>query len=211
MATALGSVLHTLRCRVFRQEEARLGDGDLLDSFLARRDEVAFETLLRRHGPMVLGVCRRLLGNEADAEDAFQATFLVLVRKAASIRPRSLVGNWLYGVARTTALKAKAMSSKRTAKERQAAQRSRPDAIPSSLERVEASLERELDALPNVYRAAILLCDLEGKTIKEAAQQLGCPPMGTLSARKASGGKSAIAGHATCIPSKSTRKSPLSA
>src|SRR5579884_283612 len=74
-------------------------DGQLLERYLARREEAAFEALVRRHGPMVLGVCRRVLRHSHDAEDAFQATFLVLVRKAASIRPRQQVGNWLYGVA----------------------------------------------------------------------------------------------------------------
>ena len=72
-------------------------DGQLLEAFLIRRDEAAFEALLRRHGPMVLGVCRRMLGNLDDAEDAYQATFLVLVRKASTIRPQELIGSWLYG------------------------------------------------------------------------------------------------------------------
>src|SRR5262249_18417895 len=85
---------------------AGLTDGELLEQFIGRRDEAAFEALLRRHGPMVWGVCRRLLPDEADAEDAFQATFLVLVKKAAGIRPRGMVGNWLYGVAQNTARKA---------------------------------------------------------------------------------------------------------
>src|SRR5436305_671300 len=90
-------------------------DGQLLDRFVARRESAAFEGLLRRHGPMVLGVCRRILGNDADADDAFQATFLVLVRKAASVRPRERVGNWLYGVACRTAAQAPAVHGKRPA------------------------------------------------------------------------------------------------
>ncbi len=85
---------------------AGASDGQLLTAFVERRDEIAFETLLRRHGPMVLGVCRRMLGNDHDADDAFQAAFLVLVRKAASIMPREAVANWLYGVAYQTAVRA---------------------------------------------------------------------------------------------------------
>src|SRR5437899_8796321 len=94
-------------------------DGALLERFVAERDEAAFEALVRRHGPLVLGVCLRVLRNRHDAEDAFQATFLVLVRKAASIVPRDMVGNWLYGVAHRTALSAKAALSRRHAKEKQ--------------------------------------------------------------------------------------------
>src|SRR3954471_17946560 len=90
-----------LRQVVLRQPAAGLTDGQLLGCFIERRDEAAFAALVRRHGPMVWGVCRRLL-SDADAEDAFQATFLVLVRKAASIMPREMIGNWLYGVAHQT-------------------------------------------------------------------------------------------------------------
>src|SRR5215469_5899787 len=97
-------------------------DSQLLESFLSRREDAAFEALMRRHGPMVLGVCRRVLRNAHDAEDAFQATFLVLVRKASSLRSRELLANWLYGVAYRTAMKARTMKAKRRAKERQASE-----------------------------------------------------------------------------------------
>src|SRR5919199_40464 len=102
------------------RKDGGLTDADLVGRYLGRRDEAAFEALVRRHGPMVLGVCRRVLGNEADAEDAFQATFLVFVRKAASIRRRGQAGNWLYGVAHNTALKARDLIRRRRAKEREA-------------------------------------------------------------------------------------------
>ena len=101
-------------------------DRELLERYVACRDEAAFEALLRRHGPMVLGVCRRVLRNQADAEDAFQSTFLVLVRKAAAIRSRN-VGSWLYGVAHNTALKALAMNRRRRTREREAGSVSRTE------------------------------------------------------------------------------------
>src|SRR5215468_7458383 len=93
--------------------EGRLTDGQLLERFLAWREEAAFEELVRRHGPMVLGVCRRTLHNEHDVEDAFQATFLVLVRKARLVKSRDLVGHWLYGVAYRTAVRARALDARR--------------------------------------------------------------------------------------------------
>jgi RNA polymerase sigma-70 factor (ECF subfamily) len=185
-ATVLGTVWSTL-CRSLKgQDEGAVTDGDLLGRYLAQRDEAAFEALVQRHGPMVFGVCRRVLRSEADVEDAFQAVFLVLVRKAASIRPRSAVGNWLYGVAHTTALKARAMNARRSVKEREAAQRRQPTEGPGAGERLNELLDQELRTLPDKYRTAIVLCELEGKSIKDAARRLGCPP-GTVGTRLARG------------------------
>src|SRR5207253_7412067 len=112
--------------RLATRHELTTTDGQLLEGFLRTRDEVAFEELLRRHGPMVLGVCRRVLVHLHDAEDAFQATFLVFARKAASIVTRESVGNWLYGVAYRTAQKARAAAARRRTKEKQM---SRPEAL----------------------------------------------------------------------------------
>jgi len=188
--TALGTALGNLRRTLLRREEAGLTDAELLECFVTRRDEAAFEALVRRHGPMVLGVCRRVLRNEADAEDAFQATYLVLVRKAATIRPRGMVGNWLYGVAHSTALKARAMSSKRFTREREAATRDAARVTPAdsaeTSQHMQALLDQELKALPDIYRAAIVLCDLEGKTLRDAARQLDCP-LATVGTRLARG------------------------
>src|SRR5438128_6879437 len=187
MATGqLNRVVKHLHATALLADDAALGDAQLLERYLTRREEAAFAGLVRRHGPMVLGVCRRVLRNAHDAEDAFQATFLVLVRKAASIRPRGMVGNWLYGVAHNTALKAKAMGSKRRAKEREAAARPKPDAPAEVWQQLQALLDQELQTLPDKYRAPIVLCDPEGKLIKEAARQLGCP-LGTIGTRLARG------------------------
>src|SRR6266496_3254353 len=110
MKTAPSPILQLIRRTVEDQRANRLTDQELLHRFRSERDEAAFHTLLRRHGPMVLDVCRNVLGNEADAEDAFQATFLILTQKAGAIRKQASVGSWLYGVAYRTALKARAGS-----------------------------------------------------------------------------------------------------
>jgi RNA polymerase sigma factor (sigma-70 family) len=151
-------------------------DGTLLDRFVAARDEAAFNALLARHGPLVLGVCRRALGDGPDAEDAFQATFLLLVRKAGSVRRSTSVGPWLYGVARHVALKARRGIDRRRARERLA-----PPPAPAAgtdeadrrdLRRV---LDEELGRLPEKYRATLVLCYLEGKSHEQAAGELGWP------------------------------------
>jgi RNA polymerase sigma factor (sigma-70 family) len=181
MATGqMSRVIHHLR-RAALLEDEKLSDGQLVDDFLTRREETAFEALVRRHGPMVLGVCRRVLHNEHDAEDAFQATFLVLVRKAASLRPRDTVGNWLYGVAYNTALKARAQAVRRRAKEAMVKDMPRQD-TPETAQDWQPLLDQELSRLPDKYREAVVLCDLEGKTREQAGRQLGIPA-GTLSGR----------------------------
>src|SRR5437763_4085801 len=114
MATnQLGRVIQTVRRTVLFHEDADRTDGQLLESYVRSREEAAFAALVHRHGPMVWGVCRRVLPGYQDAEDAFQATFLVLVRKASSIMPRDMIANWLYGVAHQTALKARSTAAKR--------------------------------------------------------------------------------------------------
>lgn len=189
MTSPVQGVIQHLRRAVLVQGGAGLTDGQLLTLFLERRDEGAFEALVKRHGPMVMGVCRRVLRNPHDAEDAFQATFLVLVRKAASVVPREMVANWLYGVARTTALRANAATAKRRKRERQVREMPEPEAVePELWHDLQPVLDQELSRLPDKYRVAIVLCDLEGKSHKEAARQLGWP-QGTLSGRLARGRK----------------------
>jgi RNA polymerase sigma-70 factor (ECF subfamily) len=185
LATAsLSKVLSHLRGILGRSESVGQTDGDLLERFLTRREEFAFELLLNRHGPMVLGVCRRVLGNSHDAEDAFQATFLVLVRRGDSIRPRSRVGNWLYGVAYRTALEARRAAARRRVKEARAMPRTEP---PEDVwTELRPLLDRELSRLPDKYRMPLVLCDLEGATRKEAAHHLGWAE-GTVSSRLSRG------------------------
>ena len=150
---------------------------------MERREGAVFEAIVRRHGPMVWGVCRRVLRDHHDAEDAFQATFLVLARKAASVMPREKLGNWLYGVAYQTAMKARAMRAKRRGREGQVPDMPEPMAVPDDLrDDLAESLDRELSRLPEKYRTPIILCDLEGRTHREAASQLGWP-IGTVSSR----------------------------
>ncbi len=177
MTTALGTGLRRATARLAPDPAP---DGELLARFLATRDEAAFAVLVRRHAGMVFGTCRRVLGNAADADDAFQAAFVVLVRKAHSLTDRACVGNFLYGVAFHTALKARAMATKRRAKEAQTSrERERPE-----LDELTRVLDEELAKLPDKYREPVVLCELDGVSRKEAASRLGIPE-GTISSRLA--------------------------
>jgi RNA polymerase sigma factor (sigma-70 family) len=185
MTTPITDLAQHLRQAVLALDGVERTDGELLDEYVSRRNEAALAVLVCRHGPMVWGVCRRILRDHHDAEDAFQATFLVLVRRAASVVPRELVANWLYGVAHQTALKARATAAKRGRRETQVPvmpepARAEPDGSPD----LRPLLDQEVSRLPTKYRAVLVLCDLEGKTRKDVARQLDCPE-GTVGGRLA--------------------------
>ncbi|APW61915.1 sigma-70 family RNA polymerase sigma factor [Paludisphaera borealis] len=170
-----------------------LSDGQLVERYVARREEAVFEAIVERHGAMVWGVCRRVLRDHHDAEDAFQATFLVLARKASSIMPREMVGNWLHGVAYQTAARARGATFKRRGRERQVPEMPEIEADPrEAWDDLLPLLDQELSRLPEKYRIPIVLCDLEGKTHREAAEQLKWP-IGTVSGRL-SRGRAMLAG-----------------
>jgi RNA polymerase sigma factor (sigma-70 family) len=172
-------------CRAVDSEVGGVSDADLLERFLARRDEAAFELLVRRHERMVLGVCRRVLRHAQDAEDAFQATFLVLVRKGGSISKREVLAGWLYRVAYRVALRAHARSLRRSARETPAGtlpEAPAPAAPPAEDADLRPLLDQEVSRLPEKYRVPVVLCYLEGQTYEEAARHLGCS-RGTVSTR----------------------------
>jgi len=161
-------------------------DADLLAGFL-RRDEAAFAKLVRRHGPMILGVCRRITRHAEDAEDAFQAVFLILAKKAGSVRDPHLLGNWLYGVAARVAQKARRGSVRRRAREVQTVNAPEPPAPPVTADdELGAALHEELAKLPAKFREPIVLCDLRGITRTQAAHALGIA-VGTLHSRLSAG------------------------
>jgi RNA polymerase sigma factor (sigma-70 family) len=166
-ANSGNAIIRHLRRAVLLQVGGGLTDGQLLAAFINRQDETAFAALVRRHGPMVLNVCRRVLRNAHDADDAFQATFLVLVRKAGSIGLPELLANWLYGVAYNTARKARAAASKRRQREKPMATIPEPPMTePALWQDLQPLLDQELSRLPEKYRVPIILCNLEGKSIK---------------------------------------------
>jgi RNA polymerase sigma factor (sigma-70 family) len=166
------------------RSEERLTDGQLLERFIAHRDEAAFTDLVQRYGTLVLGVCQRVLGDCHQAEDAFQATFLVLVRKAKILDKSGPLGNWLYAVAFRTATKARMIAARRRARERQAMNSTTETYTVENQawNELRPILDQELSQLPRKYRAPLVLCYLEGKTQQEAAQELGWPS-GSMSRR----------------------------
>jgi RNA polymerase sigma factor (sigma-70 family) len=170
--------------RILLREAGGSTDAELLDRFVTSREEAALESLVLRHGPMVWGVCRRILRRHHDAEDAFQATFLLLTRKAASISPRDMLGNWLHGVACRTALNCRALAARSGARESQASVLPEPQVQPDPMSELRAVIDEEVGRLPVNYRAVIVLCGLEDRTRTEAAEQLGIPE-GTVASRLA--------------------------
>jgi RNA polymerase sigma factor (sigma-70 family) len=166
----------------------QLSDAELLGRFVAGRDEAAeaaFAALVERHGVMVLGVCRRVLANRDEAEDAFQATFLVLARKAAAIARRELLASWLHGVAHRAALDARTRATRQKAREKRLGAMLPAEPPDQTLaNELRAVLDEELARLPERHRTAILLCELEGLSRREAAARLGISE-GTLSSRLA--------------------------
>src|SRR5262245_16993605 len=182
-----GAILRQLQSLLGAGTFSGLSDRQLLERFLERRDEVAelaFAVLIERHGPMVLGLCRRIVGDPHDAEDAFQATFLVLARRARSIRVEGSLGGWLFGVATRVATRARSDERRRRARERTGLDRldtAGPDSVVADLHRAEIQgmIAGEIAGLPARFQAPVLLCDLEGMTYEEAARRLGWP-VGTL-------------------------------
>jgi RNA polymerase sigma factor (sigma-70 family) len=159
-----------------RTQLSLLSDGQLLQRFALRTDQAAFATLVQRHGPLVLGVCRRVLQHDQDTEDAFQATFVVLARKASSISKHESVASWLYKVAYRIALRARADKARRQTHEQRTPPRPEYPALGDVVQReLQQILDEEVQRLPEKYRAPILLCYLQGQTNEEAAGVLRCP------------------------------------
>jgi RNA polymerase sigma factor (sigma-70 family) len=174
---SLNGVLQHLRTVAAVQTYRELSDHELLERFVGAREEAAFTVLIERHGPMVLGVCRRALPHDHDAEDACQAAFLVLARKAASIRKKTALGSWLHGVACRVVVKLKRDHARRSSRERGVAAPAEKDpAAEVSWREVQTILDEELEHLPERYRVPLILCYLECRTRDQAAQQLGLSP-----------------------------------
>jgi RNA polymerase sigma factor (sigma-70 family) len=179
----LETILQHLRKLIGVPGPGPVSDGQLLECFARHRDEAAFELLVRRHGALVWNVCRRLVGNDADAEDAFQATFLVLVRRAGGLDKRGSLAGWLYGVAYRVGVRARANLARRRVHERAAALPAGAVVSTDPAARLlREQLDEEVNRLPEKYRVPVVLCYLEGLTHEEAARQLRWP-LGTLKCR----------------------------
>jgi RNA polymerase sigma factor (sigma-70 family) len=186
-AEPLRIVVHHLRKLAGAPAAGGVTDGQLLERFVEQRDQTAFELLVRRHERMVWGICRRLLPGTQDAEDAFQAAFLVLVRKARTVAKGESIASWLYKVTYRVALEARDRRAKLASRERQCLDLSwaaDPHATATELGwgNLRSVLDQEINRLPEKYRAPFVLCYLEGQNYEEAAQRLGCPK-GTVSTR----------------------------
>ncbi len=179
-----GGILGPIQRAFGRGTVSGLSEGQLLSQFVGERDEVAFEAIVSRHGPMVLGVCRRLLNDPHDVEDAFQATFLVLVRRAGELRDRELLASWLYGVALRVATRCRRDRSRRRAREGGGArvEVAVQDSDDSGLGELRSVIDAEVARLPERFQAPIVLCYFEGMTHDQAAERLGCP-VGTVRSR----------------------------
>ncbi len=172
-AAQLGLCIRHLRTLAADSKTSEQTDGDLLRAFLKGDDQAAFATLLERHGPMVLRVCRRTLANTHDAEDALQATFLVLARHGGSVRKRESLASWLHGVAYRMAKNAKRAAARRRGHEAQARPTQPPDpALSAAWQELQRLLDEEIAGLPEILRAPFVLCSLEHKSNAEAAHQL---------------------------------------
>jgi RNA polymerase sigma factor (sigma-70 family) len=181
--SSLASFIGRLR-RLVESRGGGLGDGELLERFARERDEAAFEVLLWRYGPLVLGVCRRMLWREQDVEDAFQATFLTLVRKARSIARHQSVGSWLHQVAYRIGLRALHRARRRELVDQKQVESAIARGCHEAGGDWREVLDEEVQRLPRRYRIPFILCYLEGKTHAEAARMLACPP-GTIASRLA--------------------------
>src|SRR5581483_2522225 len=172
--SALAAGIRHLRNKLAQQGRHEESDEQLLHAFTSRRDDNAFAVLVRRHGPMVLHACRRVLGNEQDAEDAFQATFLVLARNVSSLRIKKTLAGFLHGTAYRTAMKARQSAARRRKHEGQAPSRQTVDpADELSWLEVRMLLDEEIARLPEIYRSVFVLCYLENLSQAEAGRHLG--------------------------------------
>jgi RNA polymerase sigma factor (sigma-70 family) len=175
-STNLGDILHYVRRACDADLGHDLSDAALLERFRAQREETAFAILVQRHGPMVLGVCRRILGDVHSADDSFQATFLVLVRRAASIRRSASLASWLHGVARRIAAKARVQAAARRARERRVTPMAPSQTLDDlTWQELRSVLDEEVERLPEKYRAPLVLCYFEGKSYEQAARELSLP------------------------------------